>query len=402
MSNSLPPDPQPQTNIYFQGRANAGWTSIPMMHIMELLSSAKAILHRRKDITCEYVAPSWSAILPTRRLRKRVHRGAIAPDVEKTREQNELRSTFTILSSYSSCLRRSWCSHAAWKVLDWLEGAFAWNTDSNVEERLLHSGPKPGSADIWPCFLRCGRCPREEDLTAEWLKQRLDRHVAADLRQEVPNDISELVVANGGESPKRADHGMIQYMMKKKKMMTMMMETIKKKAWCVVNLKLKFVWDWIWNFLKLVLIFQFCGMDHCISVLRITGRISVKIRTNTGTWQHCFLRAFCFRFVWTQRERNHVLKDQDWYDFLILLLSRVQVQLLVDRLRQGHGWVVVNFGAVLVWRPIESQSLDLLAHQRQTKRMYSPPAQPVAWFSISCAKPSAQKFCAGQKSVTPG
>ena len=75
-----------------------------------------------------------------------------------------------------------------------------------------------------------------------------------------------------------------------------------------------------------------------------------------------------------------------------------QVQLLVDRPRQGHGWVVVNFGAVvLVWRPIESQSLDLLAHQRQTKRMYSPPAQPVAWFSISCAKLAAQKFCAGQK-----
>ena len=50
-----------------------------------------------------------------------------------------------------------------------------------------------------------------------------------------------------------------------------------------------------------------------------------------------FLRALCFWFVWTQRERNHVLKDRDWYDFLILLLSRVQVQLLVDRLRQGHG-----------------------------------------------------------------
>ena len=55
-----------------------------------------------------------------RRLRKRVHRGAIAPDVEKTRGQNDPRSTFTILSSYSSCLRRSWCSpdDAAWKVLD--------------------------------------------------------------------------------------------------------------------------------------------------------------------------------------------------------------------------------------------------------------------------------------------
>ena len=49
------------------------------------------------------------------------------------------------------------------------------------------------------------------------------------------------------------------------------------------------------------------------------------------------LRALCFWFVWTQRERNHVLKDHDWYDFLILLLSRVQVRLLVDRLRQGHG-----------------------------------------------------------------
>ena len=32
--------------------------------------------------------------------------------------------------------------------------------------------------------------------------------------------------------------------------------------------------------------FQICGIDHCISVLRITGRISVKIRTNTGTGQH--------------------------------------------------------------------------------------------------------------------
>ena len=53
--------------------------------------------------------------------------------------------------------------------------------------------------------------------------------------------------------------------------------------------------------------------------------------------QICFLRALCFWFVWTQRERNHVLKDHDWYDFLILLLSRVQVQLLVDQLRQGHG-----------------------------------------------------------------
>ena len=54
--------------------------------------------------------------------------------------------------------------------------------------------------------------------------------------------------------------------------------------------------------------------------------------------QFQFLRALsCFWFVWTQRKRNHVLKDHDWYDFLILLLSRVQVQLLVDRLRQGHG-----------------------------------------------------------------
>ena len=32
--------------------------------------------------------------------------------------------------------------------------------------------------------------------------------------------------------------------------------------------------------------------------------------------------------------------------------------------------------------------------------MCSPPAQPVAWFSIFCAKPSAQKFCAGQKRVS--
>ena len=47
------------------------------------------------------------------------------------------------------------------------------------------------------------------------------------------------------------------------------------------------------------------------------------------------LPALCFWFVWTQRKRNHVLKDHDCYDFL--LLSRVQVQLLVDRLRQGHG-----------------------------------------------------------------
>ena len=51
------------------------------------------------------------------------------------------------------------------------------------------------------------------------------------------------------------------------------------------HLKLKLVWDW--NFSKLVYILQICGIDHCISVLRITGRISVKIRTNTGTWQPC-------------------------------------------------------------------------------------------------------------------
>ena len=40
--------------------------------------------------------------------------------------------------------------------------------------------------------------------------------------------------------------------------------------------------------------FQICRIDHCISVLRITGRISVKIRTNTGTWQHCFLQRLYF------------------------------------------------------------------------------------------------------------
>ena len=50
--------------------------------------------------------------------------------------------------------------------------------------------------------------------------------------------------------------------------------------------------------LKLFLVlffFQICGIDHCISVLRITGRISVKIRTNTGTWQHCKT------FAWQKR-----------------------------------------------------------------------------------------------------
>ena len=47
-----------------------------------------------------------------------------------------------------------------------------------------------------------------------------------------------------------------------------------------------------------------------------------------------FLRALCFWFVWTQRKRNHVLKDHDWCDFLKLLLSRVQVQLLsIDSVR---------------------------------------------------------------------
>ena len=43
--------------------------------------------------------------------------------------------------------------------------------------------------------------------------------------------------------------------------------------------------NWFW-------FFQICGIDHCISVLRITGRISVKIRTNTGTWQHCPVNTF--------------------------------------------------------------------------------------------------------------
>ena len=44
-----------------------------------------------------------------------------------------------------------------------------------------------------------------------------------------------------------------------------------------VLLKLKWIRFWY---------FQFCGFYHCVSVLRKTRRISVEIRTNTGTWQH--------------------------------------------------------------------------------------------------------------------
>ena len=104
-----------------------------------------------------------------------------------------------------------------------------------------------------------------------------------------------------------------------------------------------------------------------------------------------FLRALCFWFVWTQRKRNHVLKDHDWCDFLKLLLSRVQVQLLsIDSVRV----TVESWSTSVPWCLSED---PLKAHRRQTKRMCSPPAQPVTWFSISCAKPSAQKFCAGRK-----
>ena len=53
-----------------------------------------------------------------------------------------------------------------------------------------------------------------------------------------------------------------------------------------------------------VLIFQFCGFFHCVSVLRKTLRISVEIRTNTGAWQHCESSNSTLRFLTSETWRS--------------------------------------------------------------------------------------------------
>ena len=63
---------------------------------------------------------------------------------------------------------------------------------------------------------------------------------------------------------------------------------------------------------------QICGIDHCISVLRISGRISVKIRTNTGTWQHW--QANNRPLTWLSQFVKDKLPLSGWANFLVLFL----------------------------------------------------------------------------------
>ena len=108
--------------------------------------------------------------------------------------------------------------------------------------------------------------------------------------------------------------------------------------------------------------------------------------------------SFYKHFVWTQRKRNHVQKDHDCYDFLKLLLSRVQVQLLsIDSVRV----TVESWSTSVLW----CLSEDPLKANPWT--CWPTEGKPTAWivllhslslgFPFFCAKPSAQKFCAGQR-----
>ena len=72
---------------------------------------------------------------------------------------------------------------------------------SNVKESILPSRPKFYGADIRACFFGDGRRSQEENFANEKFEKGLNLHLAADLRQEFPGDISQLVVKNGGKAP---------------------------------------------------------------------------------------------------------------------------------------------------------------------------------------------------------
>ena len=91
------------------------------------------------------------------------------------------------------------------------------------------------------------------------------------------------------------------------------------------------------------LIFQFCWFERCISVLRKTLRISVEIRTNTGTWQHWVTTNLASNqaqplLIWWRRDlglgasKNRPLRFQSCEPKFGLLTTR---RLHVSRRRAG-------------------------------------------------------------------
>ena len=104
-----------------------------------------------------------------------------------------------------------------------------------------------------------------------------------------------------------------------------------------------------------------------------------------------------FWFVWTEHERTHALKDHDWNDFVKLLqwanFHGIRCSCCPIRIRT-QGWVVVNFGVVV----LGSKTHGLVGPTIATQVPVSP-AQPVAWLSKILQRRSS--VLAKKSSVTP-
>ena len=80
----------------------------PLIHRMELFSSAKLIFVRMNDITSEYFPSLFSEIFWASRFMTLLAEGPAPPNDENTRVLKVLFSTSLILCSYLSFLRSSW------------------------------------------------------------------------------------------------------------------------------------------------------------------------------------------------------------------------------------------------------------------------------------------------------
>ena len=91
---------------------------------MALLKRAKEVRQRSQAMTDEYDVESFSASFAAKRWRNRSAICPPEPVVEKTSGVNDPRSTFTILSWYSSRLSCSYCLKRSVRALDRYEEAY--------------------------------------------------------------------------------------------------------------------------------------------------------------------------------------------------------------------------------------------------------------------------------------
>ena len=113
----------------------------------------------------------------------------------------------------------------------------------------------------------------------------------------------------------------------------------------------------------------------CMAVQRSSRFASFRLAVLTSTGP-------LFWFVWTEHERTHALKDHDWNDFVKLLqwanFHGIRCSCCPCIRIRTQGWVVVNFGVVV----LGSKTNGLVGPTTATQ-VHEPvsPAQPVAWIS---------------------